>query len=247
VSPDDEQTDWKAQLEMAGLGCLATHLGSIYGLFVYDMNELIFVGTGFAGPPARELVTARHVAAELLATQNFAPWEPNMIALVPTASGLVPIDIVGFNMSHDNNVSSDLAVARLDSTQLEQNITLPRLVMQNERVEVGEVLVCVGFPNMAAKVDADSQTGAFEIEGKPQIVEAPVVEVCDFAPNIPAPAFKMEFEMAGGTSGGPIFRPNGEVVGICSYGNLDGPPWFCCGSTLRPLWEPYAEADQWLP
>ncbi len=244
----DAATEWQAQLNNVGWGWLVPAMPSIAALFARTMEEMFFVGTGFAGPPGNQLVTARHVAEELFEIQDSAPWESKIITLMPTPAGMVEIDIVGIWASHKNNISSDLATVRLSDGQMETaGIALTRLPLKDVQVEVGETLYSVGFATMPKKFNLSDATNAFEVTGEPRIVAAPVVSVHDSISNIAAPVFKMEFEMPGGMSGGPILRPNGDVVGICSYGNTEGEPWFCYGSMLAPLWKPISEAEEWLP
>jgi hypothetical protein len=234
---------------------LRTLLPAVLALFVADEYEAVYVGSGFTVDTVGTFVTARHVAAELRDQEDrtYHAARPSALLMQPTGGGLVPI--TSLNMSPDSNITSDLASGLLDVSKLNIEGSVPFFKLSRDPVEVGQDVVAVGhayIPGQTFATDCAVSRGLFTVTGGLAMLHEPVVETYEKWTNLPAPLFRLDCQMPGGMSGGPIIREDTrEVIGVCAYGlglGAENHKPYCYGSMLRPLWEPYGLGDdKWLP
>jgi hypothetical protein len=147
------------------------------------------------------------------------------------------VSISTLNMSPDENVISDLASGQLKLPATHLDRGLPYFELSRDPVVVGEEVVAIGHALVPGQTFADG--GLFTITGGLTMLHEPVVETYDKWTNLPASVFRLDCEMPGGMSGGPILRSGtGEVVGVCAYAlgpdSKEHEP-YCYGSMLTPL------------
>ena len=182
----------------------------VFPLFSGNDEESNYVGTCFTISAGGQFVTARHVARELIKdwTDTYHGAYPAALFMTPVGNVLVPVK--GFNLSSDDEVSSDLATGQLDTRGSDgQPLPVPfpqvsREVAQRPIV-VGQRVACVGHTQTDEQAFIDPETGLFSRTGTLTVIYDEIVEVMDSRGNLPAPTFRLDREMPGGMSGGPIF------------------------------------------
>src|SRR5882757_1327773 len=209
---------------------LASLIPFVHQVFATASYQSVFIGTCFVTTPEGHFVSARHVVEEAWklwtgtnhdsAVGNWAApgalWMPGPY-LVPVAA---------LTMLGDEDVGPDLAWGKffLPYGPSDELTRMPALSFSDSSVQVGEQLTMVGYTADDEVIDVSESDGAFAGIGRLMAVTGEVTEVLDSAPQIPAPVFKLEEEMSGGMSGGPIFRT----------GTNDG-GHYCYGSAIDPL------------
>lgn len=238
-------------LHDAGNGAWLTSLiPFVHQISATASYQSAFIGTCFVTTPQGHFVTARHVvegAWKWWTATNYDSTVGNWAA--PCAlwmPGAYLIQIAALTILGDQSGGPDLAWGQLllpSGPNLELT-RMPALNFSDAPVEVGEQVTMVGYALADDRMDIDEAEGVFNGVGRLMAVTGEVTEVLDSVPQIPAPVFKLEQEMPGGMSGGPIFRTGtNEVVGVCARGLVteDG-GHYCYGSAVTPLL-PYLARD----
>jgi hypothetical protein len=222
---------------------LASLLPMVHQLSVSASYESVFVGSGFVTSADGNFVTARHVAVELLKYWDYTRKEAVPAALYVLDTYLIQIS--GLNLPPEDPKPSDLATGKLalpagPNGELQQ---MPFLEPSREPVKVGDRVTMVGHARLTESVLMDDAKGSFSNVGQFTAITDIVTEVLPSVSNINAPVFKLECELPGGMSGGPIFRESTyEVAGVCAYGLVtDDDESYCYGSMLDPLWQPFGK------
>jgi hypothetical protein len=104
-------------------------------------------------------------------------------------------------------------------------------------VTEGEKVTLVGYTHSEESSFIKEGTEVFASAGQLSAIHSTVTEVNDAISHISAPVFRMDCEMFGGMSGGPIFRQGtSEVVGVCVRGTVDAEGGeYCYGLAIAPF------------
>lgn len=244
---DDEDSDatGKPSLEIiysTGNAWLESLMPMVHEVSATASYESVFVGSSFGISADGRIVTARHVAGALANYWNQTSWEVVSNRAHATALYLPTQDLIqiySLTLFDEGDTGPDLAYGQLalpagSQGELQE---MKFLEMSPRPVVEGEEVTLVGFTHPEESSFIKEGTEVFASEGQLSAIHAVVTEVHDAISHISAPVFRMDCEIFGGMSGGPIFRRGtSEVVGVCVRGTVDAQGGeYCYGLMIAPF------------
>jgi hypothetical protein len=209
---------------MAPHGPLPNPIGHVFPIMSHDSSGVWrLIGTGFHIGPRGLFVTAKHVIEDVFEHGKFAPGKQvAAIAILQMYAqpGLFGPD--GYAMRPITHSwlgdQADIALgtaAQMVKTETGEQMPDPRVLRLSWNMpQVGDDVQTFAFPNATFSPTADTQT----FNCRPNAYGGKVEEIGDFRDKVkmPFPFIQANFVMHGGASGGPVFGPDGGVVGVNS-------------------------------
>ena len=191
-----------------------------------DPLELEYIGSGFLASAAGHVITNRHVAEpwwknETVASLIEQGMSPEFVHLAATFPGMQPVavDPATIRLSEEN---VDLAVLRVTV----ENVPVLPLFSGALRSVRGERVIVLGYPTglnaILARAQPDLVANALANATDTDSLIAELVDMDAISPVITQGALNevrprrlvYDAETTSGGSGGPVFGPDGTVIGV---------------------------------
>lgn len=241
-NPDDTNKPSLEIIYSTGNAWLESLMPMVHEVSSTASYESVFVGSSFGISADGRIVTARHVASAMADYWNQTRWEvvskrAHATALYLPTQNL--IQIYSLTLFDEGDTGPDLAYGQLALPAGSQGELreMKFLELSPRPVTEGEKVTLVGYTHPEESSFIKKGTEVFASAGQLSAVHAVVAEVNDAISHISAPVFRMDCEMFGGMSGGPIFRQGtSEVVGVCVRGTVDPQgDEYCYGLAIAPF------------
>lgn len=121
-----------------------------------------------------------------------------------------PEDLITGNLSDTGFTKSDVAILKIDAN----NVPVVKIGSADELVQ-GETITIIGFPGKSENELVD------QVESKATATSGIISSIRKAAGNNNK-LIQSDVSIDHGNSGGPAFNSSGEVIGIATYGLLDG-------------------------
>lgn len=213
-------------------GAIANPNQAIFPIVTQSEGGLFrFIGTGFFVAPMGIFVTAAHVVADVLDATGHPTGPFGIFHFQPNNKYFLREIVIA-----TRHLSADLAVGRLKPLfdRVGNPLNNRMLRLRADAPHTGTLIHTFAYPLTEVQSGAPKQ----KIEFAPRYFSG---QIADHHPAgrdtvmLPFPCFETSMVILGGSSGGPVMTPDGQVFGVNSTGyEGDNISFVSC---ISPLWD----------